>query len=221
MLDGLSNLCDDYCKKLVAVGCDGASVMLGKNTGAVQRIRKHTDRPWLLGVHCSGHKLELAYKNMVKSKISLYDKVENFLLSVYYFYRNSNLNRAMLKESFKSLGINVVLPTRVGGTRWISHLKLAVGCYLKGYKAISQHLSQLQNPDDRVYATEKGNKAKALSKTVFARDAWHMMHFLLDCLEILVIVSKKFQERTATVSEILHDIESSEKQLEKLKTRLR
>ena len=44
--EGLENYVENYGKKLVAVGCDGASVMLGNKTGAVQRLRELTNRPW-------------------------------------------------------------------------------------------------------------------------------------------------------------------------------
>lgn len=141
ILEGVKNLTDT--DKLVGFGTDGANVMLGHKTGAVQQIREATNKPWLVGVHCSGHKLELAYKDMVKCKIPLYDKVDSFLLNIYYFYRHSNLNRALLKDSFKAMGQKVILPTRVGGTRWIGHLKKAIECYLQGYKAIIQHLEQV------------------------------------------------------------------------------
>lgn len=144
MIEGAKNLAgDDFAKKLVATGTDGASTMLGKNSGAVQRIRDLLDKPWLIGVHCSGHKLELSFKDAVKSKVPLFVKVDCLLLNIYYFYRNSNLNRATLKESFKTLNQKVILPTRTGGTRWVGHLKKAIECFIRGYKAIMLHLGQV------------------------------------------------------------------------------
>lgn len=46
-----------------------------------------------------------------------------------------------------------------------------------------------------------------------------MMHFLLDALTVLVDVSMKFQEKTATVCDILSEIDVAVEHLEKLKTR--
>jgi hypothetical protein len=138
---GITNLTD--MSKLVAIGTDGANVMLGNKSGAVQRIRVQLDRPWLFGMHCAGHKLELAYKDMVKSQIPLYKKLDGLLLNLYYYYRNSNLNRACLKETFRAFDEKIVLPTRIGGTRWVSHLKRAIVNYLAGYHAISEHLHQV------------------------------------------------------------------------------
>ena len=65
IIDGLKNMCPDYRNKLVGLRTDGANVILGKKTGAVKRIKEKIERPWLIAVHCSGHKLELAYKDVV------------------------------------------------------------------------------------------------------------------------------------------------------------
>ena len=46
-----------------------------------------------------------------------------------------------------------------------------------------------------------------------------MIHFMLDVLHIVGEVSKKFQLRTATLSEILSEIHFAVKSLEKLKVR--
>ena len=143
MVAGLENLCTDYKTKLVGTGTDGASTMLGAKSGAVQRLRELTERPFIIGVHCSGHKLELAFKDTLKSKINLYAKLELFLLNLYYFYRNSNLTRSGLKDSFKALNMKHLLPTRVGGTRWVGHIELAIQTFLRGYRAIVQHQEQV------------------------------------------------------------------------------
>ena len=54
---------DDFKSKLVALGSDGASVMLGKNNGVIALLQ--TMQPSIIAVHCSGHRLELAYKDMI------------------------------------------------------------------------------------------------------------------------------------------------------------
>ena len=143
MEEGLSSLCKNYKSKLVGTGTDGASSMMGKKTGAVQRLRESVNRPFVLGVHCSGHKLELAYKDTLKKNIPLYNKVELFLTNLYYFYRNSNTTRSGLKLAYQTLGKSVALPTRVGGTRWVGHMKLAMETFLKGYEAFVLHLGQV------------------------------------------------------------------------------
>ena len=129
-------------RKLVGTGTDGASNMLGKNNGFVARLRARLNRPELVGVHCSAHRNELAYKDAARS-IKLYEKVDSLLLSMYLFYRNSPLNRSNLKEAFIAIGEPPRIPSRVGGTRWIGHVARAISNVLVGYKGIMAHLSQV------------------------------------------------------------------------------
>ena len=46
--------------KVVAVGCDWASVMLGCQSGVVQKLRQPTESP-LFAIHCSAHRLVLDF----------------------------------------------------------------------------------------------------------------------------------------------------------------
>ena len=45
-----------FLSKLVTMGSDGASVMLGKKSGVLALLK---EQPSLIGVHCSAHRLEL------------------------------------------------------------------------------------------------------------------------------------------------------------------
>lgn len=45
--------------------------------------------------------------------------------------------------SFNTLGISQRIPTRIGGTRWLPHTRLALKNILHGYDAIVQHLQQV------------------------------------------------------------------------------
>ena len=46
---------ETWKEKLVAMGTDGASVMLGKTSGVVKRIKDMTSRP-VYAIHCSAHR---------------------------------------------------------------------------------------------------------------------------------------------------------------------
>ena len=72
--------------EFAGIGCDGASVMVGKTSGVAKRM---TDlQPSLITVHCLAHRLELAFKDAVKGQ-KLYDSTIVLLLGTYYFYQNS------------------------------------------------------------------------------------------------------------------------------------
>ena len=138
-----STLDQNWKDKLAAIGTDGAAVMVGKNTGVVKRLKGDSD--YIIGVHCMNHRLELAFKDATGKNPCHKRLTEELLLGLYLFYKNSALNRANLKESFATLGQPVLIPTRVGGTRWLSHLQTALMHFLRGYKAITQHLKQVLN----------------------------------------------------------------------------
>jgi len=94
------------------------------------------------GVHCHAHRLELAFKDALK-KQPLHDKVASLLLGLYYFYRKSSLNRSMLKRSFHAINLRPIMPTRVGGTRWVPHTLRALENLWRGYPAVVMHLEQV------------------------------------------------------------------------------
>lgn len=112
------------------------------------------DRPELVVIHCLAHRLELCFKDVVE-KNKLYDTVITLLLGLYYLYRKSPKMKKGLKISFKSLNRNRVLPTRVGGTRWLPHLARAISIFEKGYKAIRNHHET---------ASYENSKAEGLAK---------------------------------------------------------
>ena len=130
----------DWREKLVAVGTDGASVMTGPKSGVVVRLKE--DKSYVIGMHCMNHRLELAYKDAVKSN-TLNQKVDKFLRGLYAFYHKSPLNRSNLKKCFKELDIKVLMPTRVGGTRWIGHTLTALTNFLGAYRAIKRNLVEV------------------------------------------------------------------------------
>jgi hypothetical protein len=127
--------------RLVALGTDGAAVMLGKNNGVVAKMKE--ENPHIISVHCMNHRLELAFKDAAKKTPCHKRLIEELLLGLYLFYHHSSLNRANLRNSFKTLGMPCLVPTRVGGTRWVSHIQRALDHFLRGYKAIVQHLHQV------------------------------------------------------------------------------
>ena len=111
---------EEWKQKLVRMATDGASVMLGIKNGLVQKMKVEASKSQLLWIHCSNHRLELAYRDAYK-KLPLYTKIATLMTNIYFFYRNSPLNRSNLKESFKACALPVLVPTKVIGTRWLPH----------------------------------------------------------------------------------------------------
>ena len=55
-----------FCNKLVALGSDRASVMTGKKHGVIALLQKKKSS--IIGIHCCGHRLQLAYKDAICKK---------------------------------------------------------------------------------------------------------------------------------------------------------
>ncbi|KAK3103242.1 hypothetical protein FSP39_017756 [Pinctada imbricata] len=133
----------EFIRKLVSLGCDGASVMVGCKAGVSALLKQ--EQPCVVTVHCMAHRLELCLKDAAK-KVSVYDKIINTLLmGIYYFYYNSTLNRSMLLRTFNAIKTGddkLLIPVKSGGTRWIGHQLRAITAVVTSYKFIVAHLEQ-------------------------------------------------------------------------------
>ena len=212
---------DNFMEKAVGLGCDGAAVMIGKKAG-VAALLLH-EQPSLLVVHCYNHRLELALKDAAKS-CQLYDKViRTLLVALYNFYHNSPLNRSMLKRAFRSLESEdkMVLPTRVGGVRWVGHTVRAVSNFLKGYNAIRTHIEQISDTEgaERLTTAASHGKAKGLLPQLKNLSVMLFLHFLFDVLKVLESMASVFQKRTSLVSDIHLQMKTTVSILKKYETR--
>ena len=204
---------DEFSTKLVALGSDGASVMLGKKNGVIALLQQEKSN--VIGIHCCGHRLELAYKDALKVS-PLAEKVATLLSGLYYFYRNSALNRTNLKGAYNYLGLKILLPTRANGTRWVSHVSRALDHFVKDYKAFCLHFEQL------VKSKERGDskaKAQGFLKMIKAHDIVAMALLLQDILFVLKKVSLKFQEENSVVADMALAIKTTISQLQLFKSR--
>lgn len=138
--DQLGISTEDVSRKMVGVGSDGASVMLGKNNGVATKLR--AINPELQAVHCTAHRLELAYKDAMK-KATICSNVNTLLVNLYLYYKHSSKNRSALKQAAAAVEARVAIPTRVGGTRWLPHIERALKNLLTGYRALVAHLHQV------------------------------------------------------------------------------
>ncbi|XP_049718119.1 sperm flagellar protein 2 isoform X5 [Elephas maximus indicus] len=132
----------DWAKKLVGFGSDGAPAMEAENNGVALLLREI--QPCVQTVHCFAHRLELSYKAVFQS-VPLYNHVRDLLHSIYHFYHHSPLHKSSLKTVFKGLHLQPIMPSQIGGRRWLHGLQAALQKFLKGYPAIAQQLHSNRN----------------------------------------------------------------------------
>lgn len=138
--DIMEGVCEEWESKLVALATDGAAVMVGAKSGVVSRLKGN--RAYIIRIHCMAHRQELAFMDAINSHV-MFQRVEEFLSGLYTFYHTSPLNRANLVNSFQALGHKPLVPTRIGGIRWVGHLLRSLDHFLRGFQGIVQHLEQV------------------------------------------------------------------------------
>ena len=130
----------DLKKKLVAFGCDGAAVMVSKNSSESTKLREI--QPCMITIRCLVHRIKLSFKDAF-AKHRLYKVVIALLQGVYYFYHNSGKQKSLLKDVFAVLELPCIIPIRIGGTRWVGHTANAIDVFLRVYPAIVQQMGHI------------------------------------------------------------------------------
>jgi hypothetical protein len=181
-----------YMDKFVSFSCDGASNMIGKNSGAATLLQK--DNPACVITHCLAHRLELAYKDAIKAAAKkTYEKLTTLLVGLYYFYKRSSKQKKALRETFLAHQLKGRIPSRVGGTRWMGHMKIAIEACLKSYPALCDQLST---------ASHDNSKAEGLFKILTDFETVTFMLLIKSLLENLNRLSVWLQGSNATISDV-------------------
>lgn len=199
---------EEFYSKLVALGSDGANVMIGARGGVVALLRQK--QPALQGIHCFAHRLELAYKDTLKTS-PLFVKANDLLLNIYLFYHNSAPMRSGLQETYHALRKTCQVPTRVGGTRWMPHTQKALGILLKNYDAITMHLSQVAING----SNDQKSKTKGFLDQLRCPSNIKFYHLLWDIVLVLQRLTLRVQETKSSVSEIHSSLKFTVQELKK------
>lgn len=200
--------------KLVAFGSDGASVMTGSENGVARRMADTVGHS-IEAIHCCGHRLELSFKQAVKS-MALWDTAQTALSELFTFYHKSPLRRSQLKQVFHRLNKSARMPTRIGGTRWLPHILLALDNLFFSYDVIIAHLEETSKADT---SRDKANdKARNLLAHLTNKGILLMLSFMHDIVETLSKFSLALQSADATIATTAQQLQFAIVQLEKYKT---
>ena len=150
---------------LVGGGTDGASVNVSGHNG--MRGKMQSSHSWLVWSWCYAHRLELACKNALTSK--LFKSIYEMLLRLFYLYERSPKKARELEEVVKELQVVFEFPksgnkpVRSQGSRWINHKRKALQRVVDRYGAYVSHLTVLAE-DSSVKAEERA-RLKGYLKT--------------------------------------------------------
>lgn len=124
------------------MGSDGASNMTGSKSGLSSLLKQRINEE-IVNVHCLCHRLELAFRDVVK-KFKLYDNLLTLLIGIHYFYKRSNKNKTALMNTIKVVGNGILMP-KVTGTRRMPHMFRGNKALLRTYRALEMQLSTVSH----------------------------------------------------------------------------
>ena len=179
---------------LIGIGTDGASVMCGKKSGLVTRLKEAN--PFIQNQHCAAHRLALA-SSQACATVPYMVKYQETLNQIYKYYHYSPKNTNTLEHAQLVLEESTNIKfQQVFGTRWMS-FKKSVDNIIKCFGAL---VSALQQDKENKNAKAHGiladiTKYKFLAVTYFMSDLLYPLNCL--CLSLqkenLLFTDVKFQ----------------------------
>ena len=212
----MTDICENWKEKAVALGSDGASVMVG-DVGGVYALLKR-DIPHLIKVHCIAHRLELAFSDTVKAVPHL-EEAKDMLQGIWKHYHYSPKAVRELKELAESMQVKAYKAVKADGTRWVPHLKRALDILLlKNYFTVVtqlQHTSQARDAS----VTMQGRASNYCKKLVSYKFLL-FLHLLLDIVTAISKLSLQFQDDKISISQLQDKVNTLSSTLEAFKVRL-
>ncbi|XP_057295467.1 zinc finger protein 862-like [Hydractinia symbiolongicarpus] len=178
---------EDYRLKMIGCTSDGASVNFGRKSGLMTRLSE--TRPWLVKIHCSNHRVELAVKDAFKT--TAFQQVDEFYISNFNLLKNSRKIKTEIKAACHALNIQHHTLSKLTGTRFIGHRRAAYKKLLAIWPAIQvAYENVVADPKTRAEtrATVQGYLKKINSYQFLC-----LVCTYADVLEIITPASKIFE----------------------------
>ena len=178
---------EDFKMKLVCCTSDGASVNFGAKTGLMTRLS--VQRPWVIKIHCTNHRVELAIKQAL-AETEFY-KMDDFYYSTTFLLKNSGKIKSEIKSAAHALNIQHYQLPKLTGTRFVGHRRAAFKCLLDTWPAMKLAFENIiADPKTR---QETKAKVKGLLKKLNLYCFMSLVTCYLDILEIVTPISKLFE----------------------------
>jgi hypothetical protein len=181
--------------KLVGIGADGASAMVGTVNSVATRLKFVV--PHLVVVRCVCHSLHLAASAATK----VLPKCLDFLVrETYNWFKNSTNRKQDYGAIYRCLNddANPLKIPKIADTRWLSH-EMAIRRILTQWDALKLHF-ELAQSKERCYAAEQ------LSLMYGDRRNKLYLIFLHSLLAEITKVNKVFQSEHGEATEMLNDL---------------
>ena len=212
----MSNVCDKWKEKVVALGTDGAAVMVGEVGGVFALLKRNI--PHLIKVHCIAHRLELASADTVKAIPEL-EEAKSMLQGMWKHYHYSPMAVRELKELAEGMQVRAYKAVKADGTRWVPHLKRALDVLLsKNYYTVVSHLHDTSQAWDASITMQ--GRASNYCKKLVSYKFLLFLNLLLDIVTAIITkLSLQFQEDKMSISQLQDKVNALSSTLESFKVR--
>lgn len=177
---------DYLSQSLVGVCSDGASVMLGKNSGVLIRLKEMF--PNIVLWHCMCHRIELAVGDAVKS-VTQINHVKSFLDKLYKVFSQSPKAQRELESCASSVGTELLKIGKVLDVRWAASSYNSLNAIWRSYPALFKHCTESHSSKQAKYKS----MYRGLKLVLESKQFVHTLAVMLDALECLSVLSKALQ----------------------------
>ena len=175
----------DYTTKLIGITSDGASVNTGCRNGLMVQLERE-GRDWLIKLHCTNHRIELAMKDLIKE--TDYTDIDNFYITNFYILRNSGKIKSEIREAAKVLNIQHYTLSKLTGTHFVGHRRTAFQLLLDMWPAITLAYENVV-ADNKTVAKTRAKVTRQLRKF----KSYDMLCKTSTYLDILELITPVFE----------------------------
>ncbi|KAL5016137.1 hypothetical protein ScPMuIL_005726 [Solemya velum] len=200
---------DKYTNLLVSATADGASVNTGIYNGLSAKLRDD-GRPWLLGIHCISHRVELALKDSISQT---FGDVKDFMTTVYYLFKQSGKFKRHFQATASAFNVHCLNFPKVHGTRFINHMRRGITHLLNNWVVLIHAIeNSLANSKERAVSAKLRGLLKKLKDFSFLSKCC----LYKDVLEACSVLSLQFEKENIMCYDILPMLERTQEALEEL-----
>ncbi|XP_064596785.1 zinc finger protein 862-like [Liolophura sinensis] len=199
-------------KLMVSICTDGASVNMGKYNGACTQLK--AEREWLLVVHCSNHRLELAIKDAFASDKS-FEEVDEIMTQMYYHFRNSGKAKRIFTATAIALGVTCVAFTKAHGTRFQNHKYRACKAMVINFLPLCLYCeNMIETPG--ACKTETVAKLRGYLRKFLSYSYLSSLNFYMQVLRVTAQMSYVLQTPTSLITDVIESISEAKTNLREL-----
>ncbi|XP_059386262.1 E3 SUMO-protein ligase KIAA1586-like isoform X2 [Carassius carassius] len=197
-----ADLDDAYLKShLICITTDGASVMTGRQSGLITRLKK--DYPLLESIHCLAHRLELSVSDALKS-VTGCNHFEIFISKLYTLYHQSPKNARQLSEAASQVNICLLKIGQIFTIRWVASSFVTLQAVWRDFPALVAQMKKGAEDGSRSDVERKkfSGLLNRLTCTGFVND----LATIKDVLRELQSLSLKLQNRSTSLMDATREI---------------